>query len=187
MVLPTLASLALTFLLVSPFQWFMVAGAKTFRIPQLGDSGAALGGTSFLAGTAVVLWKGLFEGLELTSGTLGAVFSLLSLVLYEWTRRTVAGRKFFIGFGGKVPSAVCESGPYRYVRHPFYLSYAIAFLGMLVATATSIAAVVFALAITLFSYMARDDELTLENSRLGPAYCAYRRRVGLFLMLPRRR
>jgi protein-S-isoprenylcysteine O-methyltransferase Ste14 len=118
---------------------------------------------------------------------LGAVFSLLSLVLYEWTRRTVAGRRFFIGFGGKVPDAVCESGPYRYIRHPFYLSYAIAFLGMLVAIATPIAALVFALAIALFSYMARDDELTLEHSRLGPAYCAYKRRVGLFLLLPRRR
>ncbi len=187
MVLPTLTSLALTLLLVAPFQWFIVAGAKTFRIPQLSDSGAAMGGTSFLVGTAVVLWSGLFEGLDLALGTLGAVFSLLSLVLYEWTRRTVLGRRFFIGFGGRVPDAVCECGPYRYIRHPFYLSYAIAFLGMLVATATVFAVVVFALAITLFTYMARDDELTLENSRLGSEYCAYKRRVGLLLLFPRRR
>jgi protein-S-isoprenylcysteine O-methyltransferase Ste14 len=165
----------------------MVAGAKTFRIPQLSDSGAALGGTSFLAGTVVVLWKGLFEGLDLTSGTLGAVLSLLSLALYEWTRRTITGRRFFIGFGGKVPDSVCESGPYRYVRHPFYLSYVIAFLGMLVATATLAAGLVFALAILLFTYMARDDELTLENSRLGSDYGAYKRRVGLCLLFPRRR
>ena len=46
MVLPSPTSLALTLLLASPFQWFTVAGAKTFRIPRCSDSGAAWGGTA---------------------------------------------------------------------------------------------------------------------------------------------
>jgi hypothetical protein len=32
MVLPTPTALALTLLLVAPFQWFTVAAAKTFRV-----------------------------------------------------------------------------------------------------------------------------------------------------------
>jgi protein-S-isoprenylcysteine O-methyltransferase Ste14 len=187
MVLPTPTSLALTLLITSPFQWFTVAGAKTFRIPPFSDSGAALGGTAFLSGTAVVLWKGLFEGLDLTLGTLGATLSVLSLALYEWARSTVAGRRFNIALAGEVPDAVCESGPYRYIRHPFYLSYVIAFLGMLVATATLVAAVVFMFNLALFTYMARDDERTLEGSALGSDYGTYKQRVGFLLLLPRRR
>jgi protein-S-isoprenylcysteine O-methyltransferase Ste14 len=187
MVLPTPTSLALTLLLVSPFQWFTVAAAKTFRIPQFSNSGATLGGTAFLLGTFVVLWKGLFAGLDVTLGASGAAFSVLSLVLYEWARRTVVGRRFSVALAGDVPEEVCESGPYRYIRHPFYLSYIIASLGMLVATANLIAVVAFVFNTSLFIYMARDDEGTLAASALGKQYTAYKQRVGALLLLPRRR
>ena len=50
--LPSPTSLVLTLLLASPFQWFTVAGAKTFRIPRCSDSGAGWGGTAFLFGHA---------------------------------------------------------------------------------------------------------------------------------------
>jgi len=186
MVLPTPTSLALTLLLAAPFQWFTVAAAKTFRIPPFSNSGATLGGTAFLLGTFVVLWKGLFAGLDVTLGAYGAVFSVLSLVLYEWARRTVVGRGFSVALAGDVPEAVCESGPYRYFRHPFYLSYVIASLGMLVATANLLAVVAFVFNTGLFIYMARDDEWTLEASALGEQYTAYKQRVGALLLLPRR-
>ncbi|MEA3178314.1 MAG: hypothetical protein QOI59_1837, partial [Gammaproteobacteria bacterium] len=106
---------------------------------------------------------------------------------YEWARSTVAGRRFNIALAGEVPDAVCEAGPYRYIRHPFYLSYVIAFLGMLVATATLVAAVVFMFNLALFTYMALDDERTLERSALGSDYGTYKQRVGFLLLLPRRR
>ena len=125
MVLPTPTSLALTLLVTSPFQWFTVAGAKPsgFRASAI----------------RAPPWAGQHP----TPGALGATLSVLSLALYEWARSTVAGRRFNIALAGEVPDAVCESGPYRYIRHPFYLSYVIAFLGMLVATATLVAAMVF--------------------------------------------
>jgi protein-S-isoprenylcysteine O-methyltransferase Ste14 len=187
MALPFPASLALTLLLASPFQWFTVAGAKTFRIPRLNDSGAAWGGTAFLLGTAVVLWRGLFGKLGLGEAVMGLLFSVASLALYEWARRTIAGRRFIIGLGGEVPEAVCESGPYRYIRHPFYLSYVIASLGMLIASPTPAGIGVFVFNMTLFTYMAFDDERTLGASALAPAYYEYRQRVGFLLLLPGRR
>jgi protein-S-isoprenylcysteine O-methyltransferase Ste14 len=186
MVLPTPTALALTLLLVAPFQWFTVAAAKTFRIPQFSNSGATLGGMAFLLGTSVVLWQGLFAGLDVTLGAYGAVFSVLSLVLYEWARRTVVGRRFSVALAGDVPEEVCESGPYRYFRHPFYLSYIIASLGMLVATSNRNAGVAFVCNMGLFIYMARDDEQTLEASALGKQYTAYKQRVGVLLLLPHR-
>jgi protein-S-isoprenylcysteine O-methyltransferase Ste14 len=39
----------------------------------------------------------------------------------------------------------------------------------------------------LFTYMARDDERTLEGSALGSDYGTYKQRVGFLLLLPRRR
>jgi len=187
MVLPTPLSLALTLLLVAPFQWFTVAAAKTFLIPKFSDSGATLGGIAFVLATGVLLWKGLIAGLDLTLATYGAALSVLSLVLYEWARKTVTGLRFSVALAGDVPEAVCESGPYRYIRHPFYLSYLIASLGMLIATTHLVAVAAFLFNMILFIYMARDDERTLEASALGEQYRAYEQRVGFLLLLPGRR
>jgi len=63
----------------------------------------------------------------------GTILALVAVILYEWTRRTVVDRKFYIALAGEVPPAVCDAGPYGYVRHPFYLSYMVAFAGVAVA------------------------------------------------------
>lgn len=186
MVVPTPTSLALILLLSCPFQWFTVAGAKTFRIPKLRDSGAGLGGTAFMFGSLVVVWQGLVNGFDRMPAACGAALSVLSVVLYEWARRTITGRRFAIALADEVPEAVCEEGPYRYMRHPFYLSYVIASLGMLVASLNLIAAAVFIFNSIVFTYMARDDERTLQASTLGSGYAAYRQRVGYLMLLPGR-
>jgi len=187
MVVPTPTSLASILVLSAPFQWFTVAGAKTFRIPKLRDSGAGLGGTAFMFGTLVVVWQGLYNGFDPTPAASGAALSVLSVALYEWARRTILGRRFAIALAEEVPEAVCEDGPYRYMRHPFYLSYVLASLGMLVATLNLVAAAVFIFNSTVFTYMARDDERTLQASALSSDYDAYRQRVGFLMLLPRRR
>jgi len=73
------------------------------------------------------------------------------------------------------------------MRHPFYLSYVLASSGMLVATPNLVGAAVFIFNATVFTYMARDDERTLQASALSSDYDAYRQRVGFLMLLPRRR
>jgi protein-S-isoprenylcysteine O-methyltransferase Ste14 len=76
---------------------------------------------------------------------------------------------------------VCADGPYRYVRHPFYLSYMVAFVGVAVAFPSLVVSVVCALNIGLFGYMAIDDERVLLASPLGTVYTDYRGRVEMFV------
>jgi protein-S-isoprenylcysteine O-methyltransferase Ste14 len=181
-----LFSILLCLVLIAPFQWFTVAGAKTFKRGHMRDAGATLGQLSFLSGTMAILWTGLFHIMPLERALPGALLAVLAVSLYEWTRRTVFGRSFYMGLAGEVPDVICESGPYRYLRHPFYVSYLLAFVGMIVATPTVIAALVFALNVVLFVYMALDDERTLARSPLAAAYAAYKARTGTLLLLPRR-
>jgi protein-S-isoprenylcysteine O-methyltransferase Ste14 len=86
-----------------------------------------------------------------------------------------------IGLAGEVPPAVCDVGPYRYVRHPFHLSYMVAFLGVAVAFPSLIVAGVCALNIGLFVHMAIDDERVLLRSAIAADYKDYKMRVGMFL------
>ena len=118
--------------MVCPFLWFITAGANIFTVPKLRDNGAMLGQISFISGMVCVLVMGLFYRLLVPAALCGAVLTLAALILYECTRHTVVDRNFYVGLSGGVPPVLCEEGPYRYVRHPFYLSYMAAFIGVAV-------------------------------------------------------
>lgn len=181
-----IASIVLTLLLVAPFQWFMGAGRATFVVRQP-DAGALWGQLSFLSGIGVLAWTGLFGGLAIHAATLGALALMAtSVALYEWARRTVGPQRLHVGLSGRVPAAVLEDGPYRWLRHPFYLSYLLAFGAVALALRSRTGTGVALANAALFAGMALHDEASLARSPLAPAYAAYRRRVGVLLLLPRR-
>jgi protein-S-isoprenylcysteine O-methyltransferase Ste14 len=128
-----------------------------------------------------VLVMGLYYSLVLPLAPCGCVFALCSVLLYEWSWRPVMDRNFYNGLAGEVPPAVRDAGPYRYVRHPFYLSYLVAFLSVAVAFPSLIVSGVCALNIGLSVYMALDDERVSLESFLGADYRAYRGREGMFV------
>lgn len=173
--------LVLVLWMALPFPYFISAGANIFTVPKLRDNGAMLGQLSFISGMLCVLFRGLFYGLFVPAVLCGAILALAAVIIYEWTRRTVIDRNFFVGLAGEVPPVVCESGPYRYVRHPFYLSYMLAFVGVAVAFPSLVVSGVCLLNIGLFVYMAFDDERVLLRSAIATDYQAYRMRVGMFL------
>jgi protein-S-isoprenylcysteine O-methyltransferase Ste14 len=90
-------------------------------------------------------------------------------------------RNFYIGLAGEVPAEICEVGPYRYARHPFYVSYMIAFFGVAVAFPSPIVTAVCLLNVGLFVYMAFDDERVLLASAMAADYGNYKMCVGRFL------
>ena len=177
----TIVHLTLVLWMAVPFPYFISAGAYIFTVPKLRDSGAVLGQLSFVSGMLCVLFMGLFYGLLLPLALCGCVLALGSVLLYEWTRRTMVDRNFFAGLSGEVPGALCDSGPYRFVRHPFYLSYMVAFLGVALAFPSPIVIGVCLLNIGFFVYMALDDERVLLASAMGADYQLYKMKVGMFL------
>jgi protein-S-isoprenylcysteine O-methyltransferase Ste14 len=177
----TTLHLAIVLWMAIPFPYFMSAGANTFTVPKLRDNGAMLGQLSFVSGMLCVLFMGLFYSLLVPPAVCGAILALGSLMFYEWTRRTVVDRNFYVGLSGEVPGAVCDTGPYRFVRHPFYLSYMVAFLGVAVAFPSLIVVGVCLVNMGLFIYMAFDDERVLLRSTLATDYGSYTMRVGMFL------
>ncbi len=80
-----------------------------------------------------------------------------------------------------VPETLCDSGPYRYIRHPIYLSYVLAFLAVLVALAALDHDGHFLLNLVVFVDCARRDERGIAGSALAADYAAYRKRTGMFL------
>jgi len=179
---PSLAHLVLLFFLGGVFLHFIQAGARTFHF-ESGDAGpgAAIGQGMFMFGGVIPIWfLGLYRPIHLPNGVAAAFILVLSIGLYEWARAAIWGRRFGVALGEHVPEALCQSGPYRYVRHPIYLAYMLAFLAAAVALPHWSTAVLLAANIALFAYAAITDERAIAGSAIAADYASYRDRAGMF-------
>lgn len=78
------------------------------------------------------------------------------------------------------PVHVVTHGPYAVVRHPFYASFLLGLLGVLVALPGMGTLLCFAVALLLLDVTARREERRLLASPFGDEYRAYMRRAGRF-------
>ena len=62
-----------------------------------------------------------------------AIF-VASLALFLWAAKTSRSKRLRLAFDPESPRSVVRTGPYRYIRHPFYASYILFWLGCFVAT-----------------------------------------------------
>jgi protein-S-isoprenylcysteine O-methyltransferase Ste14 len=182
MKLPSWPHFALLFVLGFVFLHFMLAGARTFYSANMQDErGAPIAQFSFVFSGVIPTWfLGLYHPIQATNGIAAAIVLLLSVTLYEWARNTIWGRHFGVGWGEHVPEALCEREPYRFIRHPIYLSYMLAFGAVLIALPHWISALMFAMNVALFTHAAITDERTLASSALAADYAGYRGRAGMF-------
>lgn len=179
---PTIPHLVLLFFLGGVFIHFIQAGARTLHFkPGDAGPGAAIAQGMFMFGGIIPIWfVGLYQAIHLVNGIISACILAACIALYEWARHAIWGRRFGVGLGDHVPDELCETGPYRYIRHPLYLAYQLAWLAAFVALPHWVTAVLLVVSIALFTYMARDDETTIAASPLAAAYAVYRERTGLF-------
>lgn len=89
-----------------------------------------------------------------------------------------------LAFDTDSPDFLLQHGPYRYVRHPFYLAYVLFWLGTALAVHGSLGWLAPVLMTALYIDAASREERKFANSRLSSAYNAYRGRAGMFWPRP---
>jgi len=82
-------------------------------------------------------------------------------------------------YGSKLRHKTAQSWMYAYVRHPFYLSLAVAGFGLLTIWPRIIILVLYVGMLFLYYFLARFEEKQVEAAH--PEYAAYRQRTGMFL------
>ena len=183
MIVPTLPNAILLVPLGGVFVHFSIAGGRTFYFVADGSGVAAIVAevVFYGMGTGVTWWLGLHQAIPPANQWAATLLLLTSLGLYEWARHIIWGRRFGVGWGVHVPEALCDGGPYRYIRHPIYTSYVLGYLAVLVALPHWITAAVFLFNLALWVGCARRDERVLADSALAADYAAYCKRTGMFL------
>jgi protein-S-isoprenylcysteine O-methyltransferase Ste14 len=166
---------------VLAFTHFLYGGARTFKWGDGDELAGGIAQLAFLGGPLAAFALAFRTRIGLVNGLAALVLLLASLSLYEWARKTVKDRGFHIAWSGDVPDSLCADGPYRVVRHPFYLSYMLAFVALLVAIPTLPTLGVAVLGGAVFAHAAFSDERSIAASPLGDEYARYKLSTGMLV------
>jgi protein-S-isoprenylcysteine O-methyltransferase Ste14 len=175
---PVLAQV-LQWLPVLVFIW-MVVGASLLFTPNVGRRDARG------IGIALSIWgtlgaKSLAITAPLSVQLIGAGGLLLSLALYQWAAISIRGRVFSYAGNTDLPQFVHRSGPYAYVRNPFYLSYLLAEIATVVMGPSVSGGVIVVLATVYFQWLARYEEGKFARSPVAVEYAQYKASTGRLL------
>lgn len=78
------------------------------------------------------------------------------------------------------PHSLVTEGPYGYVRHPFYVSYILFWIGWALAVSSLWAVLPVLILVALYIVAARTEEKNFARTPLAVDYAAYAARVGFF-------
>jgi len=102
-----------------------------------------------------------------------------SAALFWWTVSVTRGKLAACGQGCISPEVI-TSGPYRWIRHPFYTSYNLTWMAALAATGWWPLAIPVIVMAALYERFAREEELGFSTGALADQHEAYTRRTGKY-------
>ena len=106
---------------------------------------------------------------------------ILSLALFAWTVSASRATPPTLAFDTDEPSFLLNHGPYQYVRHPFYLSYLLFWIGTAIASHGLLPWLAPVVMLLVYWNAATREERKFANSSLSGAYQRYRAKAGMFL------
>jgi protein-S-isoprenylcysteine O-methyltransferase Ste14 len=104
----------------------------------------------------------------------------ISFVLFWICVRINREKPFSLAFSTDQPEHLMRRGPYRFVRHPFYLSYSLGWIASILASAQPWLLLSLMVMGTIYYRAAAAEERKFASSSLATVYADYRRRTGMF-------
>ena len=107
----------------------------------------------------------------------------VAFVLFWWSVKTTRSLRLTLAFDDDVPSFLHRRGPYRWIRHPFYSSYILFWIGTSLATPGALPWIVPVGFGATYVAAAMREERKFGASLLTAEYACYRSRTGMLLPL----
>jgi protein-S-isoprenylcysteine O-methyltransferase Ste14 len=167
---------AVSIAVVVQYAWALRAHFSSKTVPD---------GTKLITVTVVVTTL-VYTGLvwlvtqPLWAQLTGLVIELLSLALFWAAISASRQARLRLAFDAENPDSLVSEGPYRFIRHPFYTSYLIFWIGWAIATWSAWALLPLAALVAIYVAAARGEEQKFARSPLAQKYAEYRTRTGFF-------
>lgn len=112
---------------------------------------------------------------------IGGVLYLVSLALFWWTIKTTQRQKLTLAFSRDKPRFLLQSGPYRFIRHPFYTAYSLFWLaGLLAAQQWWLIATILVMCSLYYRAAKLEENKFVSSDTLQHQYKLYQMRTGMF-------
>lgn len=115
----------------------------------------------------------------------GIAVMLGGLVLFWATIRETRNAKLLAAFSDKNPASLVSTGPYSYVRHPFYSAYILFWLGFAISTGSLVAIGLSLIMVVIYWQAAKQEEQKFSGTQMADDYAAFakgRKRFIPFLL-----
>jgi protein-S-isoprenylcysteine O-methyltransferase Ste14 len=155
-------------IMISPFAFFFYAVFNPFLL-ALNQSGITRWLTAFFLPHMVIPPDGFLVGLRIA----GSVLFIAGMFAF-----LVCAAQVYLGKLFKKGTAT--KGLYLFIRHPQYVSLAIAAFGLAIMWPRFLTLFLLAVMLTLYYVLAKDEERRMLN-RFGEGYAAYMNRTGMFV------
>lgn len=109
-----------------------------------------------------------------------SLLAIVSMTLIAVTVRTHRVRIALWHQPDDAPEHIVTSGPYRYIRHPFYAAFLLALAGALLFSPQPGTLLTFVVGLAMLNVTAAREERRLRASAFGAEYAAYMASTGRF-------
>ncbi|AOX01190.1 hypothetical protein BJP34_18650 [Moorena producens PAL-8-15-08-1] len=178
LVLKSCALLLFTTCLIS-FSW---AGVALFTRPNGTPNGLRI--LFFLWTLLIVIQVStivLTEETNLILGLMGLSIYIISLVLFWWAVKTTKEKPLSLCYSDDLPNHIITTGPYKFLRNPFYTSYLLSVLaGVFVSNQLWLIITVVVMFVPYYQ-VAREEEAKFLASSFAADYKVYKENTGMFL------
>lgn len=123
------------------------------------------------------LWTG---PLWVPAMVIGLALQLASVALFWLAIAASRTARLRLAFDPSLPRSVVKDGVYRFMRHPFYTSYVLFWIGWAIAAWSIWALAALIVVVAIYVWAARMEERNFARSELAEEYDTYRRQTGVF-------
>ena len=131
-------------------------------------------------GLAIFIYELASAQKPLSALQIGLLLFAASAALFAWALTASRHQEFNSVFAETQARPIVRSGPFRYIRHPFYTSYIVYWLGVAIAAWHPLSPLALVALVPAYIIAARSEERNFDASPLAADYAEYRRSAGLF-------
>jgi len=170
------ASILVTIIFLS----FSIAVKKHFS-SKTTPRGMILISALSIIGFSWIQWSIFYEKPNDTILFLVCLLTFLSGCLFFSAIRQTARSDLKLAFDNNIPDIIITNGTYQWVRHPFYTSYLMLWLNLLLLNFGIISSIIFVLLFLTYNNAAQCEEESFMKSELSEYYQRYKIRTGRFI------
>jgi len=166
---------------IAQYSWSLKAHFNSPKMP----TGTVVISVVVLATAAIYVTLLWIESQPALATLVGLGLEGLALWLFWAAIKASRAARLKMAFDLQNPHGLVTTGPYRYLRHPFYTSYLIFWVGWAVATWSLWSVLPLMVIAVIYVTAALGEERKFSRTAMAADYADYRSRTGFFWPKPK--